>query len=410
MPEYRAPGVYIEEISFRQRNIDGVPTHSTALIGIAEHGPQNTPTPVYSLQEFLGHFATDSDTPQPLTDAVRGFFENGGRRLYVIAIANADGIPAALATLDTLPAGPTAGTTGDEDGDGGEDEGQGEDGDEGDGDREGEGEDEDGDAANVDYIALVAAPGFTDETTQQALITHCEQARYRFAILDAIAGSDIQQVRAQRQRYDTKRAALYYPWLEIKAGDGNTRTVPPSGHIAGLYARVDTERGVHKSPANEVLRGIVRLERNVNQAEQAVLNPEGINVIRDFRSDKRGIRVWGARTISSDPEWKYVGVRRLFDYIEHSIERGTGWAVFEQNGERLWATVRRTVENFLVGLWRDGALMGQTADHAFFVRCDRSTMTQTDIDNGRLICEIGIAPLKPAEFVIFRMGQWTADA
>ncbi len=411
MPEYHAPGVYVEETSFRSRNIEGVPTHSTALLGITGNGPQGIPTQVTSFRHYLQHFggsrgegAATAVRSQQLSDAVRGFFDNGGRRLYVVAVASADEIPTALTTLDSITSGSAAGSDTETDTDG--DTVTDTDG---------------GPGANqpFDYISLIAAPGFTDEATQQALITHCEQARYRFAILDAVANSDIQQVRAQRQRYDSKRAALYYPWLEVagesgRRGDADsldadgpdaTRTVPPSGHIAGLYARVDVDRGVHKAPANEVLRGVVGLERSINQAQHEVLNPEGINVIRDIRGQHRGIRVWGARTMSSDPEWKYVNVPRLFNYLEHSIERGTGWAVFETNGEPLWNAVRRTVEDFLTGLWRQGALMGRTTEEAFFVRCDRTTMTQADLDNGRLICLIGIAPVKPAEFVIFRIGQ-----
>ena len=195
--------------------------------------------------------------------------------------------------------------------------------------------------------------------------------------------------------------------------------VPPCGHVAGIYARVDVERGVHKAPANEVVRGIVRqrlqsgeepLSHTLSKHQQDILNPRGINVIRDFRSKGRGIRVWGARTMSSDAEWKYVNVRRLFIFLVQSIDRGTQWVVFEPNDEATWAAVRRAVENFLVTVWRTGALLGTTPDEAFFVKCDRTTMTQDDIDNGRLICLIGIAPVKPAEFVIVRIAHKTLEA
>jgi uncharacterized protein len=185
-------------------------------------------------------------------------------------------------------------------------------------------------------------------------------------------------------------------------------SLPPSGFVAGIYARNDIERGVYKAPANEVIRGILRFETNVTYDRQSVLNPEGINALRFFAG--RSNRVWGARTLSSDPEWKYVNVRRLFIYLEHSIDKATQWAVFEPNNERLWASIRRTISDFLLVQWRDGALMGDRPEQAFFVRCDRSTMTQNDLDNGRLICLIGVAPTYPAEFVIFRIGQWTADA
>ncbi len=183
--------------------------------------------------------------------------------------------------------------------------------------------------------------------------------------------------------------------------------LPPSGFVAGIYARNDVEKGVHKAPANEVVRMAVGFEFLLNKAQQDVLNPEGVNCFRFFEG--RGYRLWGARTISSDPEWKYVNVRRYFAYLERSLERGTQWIVFENNSEPLWANVRRTVEDFLFNEWKSGHLMGDKPQEAYFVRCDRSTMTQNDIDNGRLICLIGVAPVRPAEFVIFRIGQWTAD-
>jgi hypothetical protein len=236
------------------------------------------------------------------------------------------------------------------------------------------------------------------------------------AIVDPPAESSISEVRRFRSQFDTKYAALYYPWLEIldpgavpDPGAPPPRLmVPPSGFVAGIYARNDIERGVYKAPANEVIRGITRFETNVTFDRQAVLNPEGINALRFFEG--RSNRVWGARTLSSDPEWKYVNVRRLFIYLEHSIDNSTQWAVFEPNNERLWSSIRQTIEDFLLVTWRSGALMGTRPEEAYFVRCDRTTMTQNDLDNGRLICLIGVAPTYPAEFVIFRIGQWTADA
>jgi hypothetical protein len=248
------------------------------------------------------------------------------------------------------------------------------------------------------------------ELVQLAMISHCEKLKDRFAVLDSIRRQTVQDVHNWRlDNLDSKYAAIYYPWIKvsdpIKAENGNTRFIPTSGHIAGIYARSDTERGVHKAPANEVPRGVIELERKITTGEHDILNPDGINCIRAFAG--RGIRVWGARTISSDPDWKYINVRRLFIFIEESIEEGTQWVVFEPNDEPTWARVRRSVSNFLYNVWRDGALQGQKPEEAFFVRCDRTTMTQTDIDNGKLIMEIGIAPVKPAEFVIFRIGQWT---
>jgi phage tail sheath protein FI len=224
------------------------------------------------------------------------------------------------------------------------------------------------------------------------------------------------QIRDYRGRFDSKYGALYHPWIEIldptqrlaQGAPQDRLLLPPSGFVAGIYARSDIERGVHKAPANEVVRGLTKFESNINKARQDVLNPEGINALRFFEG--RGNRVWGARTVSSDPEWKYVNVRRLFLYIEHSIDKGTQYAVFEPNNERLWANIRSSIEDFLLVLWRDGALLGSKPEEAYFVRCDRTTMTQNDLDNGRLIVLVGVAPVKPAEFVIFRIGQFTADA
>ncbi|MEW5770367.1 MAG: phage tail sheath subtilisin-like domain-containing protein [Pseudomonadota bacterium] len=274
----------------------------------------------------------------------------------------------------------------------------------------------------LDDIAIVAIPDAgalsPDESflTNQALIGHAETLRYRIAVVDGPENSSISQIREYRGKYDSKYAALYHPWIEIldplvPSAPGvppRKLNLPPSGFVCGIYARNDIERGVHKAPANEIVRGLTKFEININKARQDVLNPEGVNCLRFFEG--RGNRVWGARTMSSDPEWKYVNVRRLFIYIEHSIDKATQWAVFEPNNERLWANIRTMVEDFLYVLWRDGALIGAKPEEAFFVRCDRTTMTQNDLDNGRMICLVGIAPSRPAEYVIFRVGQWTADA
>lgn len=269
---------------------------------------------------------------------------------------------------------------------------------------------------NIDEISIVAIPGRTTQRVQEALINHCELLHYRFAVLDSQVSDDLAGVQEQRGLYDTKYAALYYPWLRIDDPfPDNPRittqvSIPPSGHVLGIYARSDIERGVHKAPANEVIRGISDLEVKFTKEEQDILNPRNINVLRNFRENNRGLRVWGARVLTSDPDWKYVNVRRLFIFIEKSIDRGTQWVVFEPNDEPLWQRVKRVITSFLTNVWRDGALMGRTPEEAFFVKCDRTTMTQNDIDNGRLIVQIGIAPVKPAEFVIFRIGQWVGGS
>jgi len=264
---------------------------------------------------------------------------------------------------------------------------------------------------DIDEISVCAVPGVWSGTVESALITHCELLRDRFAILDPQDGLDIEGIQTFREPFDTKYAALYYPWLV--ANDPSTNRfveVPPSGHLAGIYARVDSERGVHKAPANAVIRGIRLTDgiaQDITKRHQDLLNPKGINAIRFFPG--LGQRVWGARTLSSDTSWKYVNVRRLFLFIEESIDEGTQWVVFEPNDESLWALVRQTVSNFLTTVWRTGALAGTTAEEAFFVTCDRSTMTEDDIANGRLICLIGVAPVFPAEFVIFRIQQKTRE-
>ena len=267
----------------------------------------------------------------------------------------------------------------------------------------------------IEDISIVAAPGSTlvensrSQTIVGGLISHAERMQYRIAVVDCAKNQTISNVRALRARYDSSHAAFYYPWVRILDPlTGQENHYPPSGFVAGIFARNDIERAVYKAPANEVVNLALGFETLLNKAQQEVLNPEGINCFRFFEG--RGMRLWGARTMSSDPEWKYVNVRRYFAYLERSIDRGTQWAVFEPNGERLWANIRRTIEDFLLNEWQNGALLGDKPEKSFFVKCDRSTMSQNDLDNGRLVCLIGVAPLKPAEFVIFRIGQWTADS
>jgi len=273
---------------------------------------------------------------------------------------------------------------------------------------------------NIEEISIIACPSRTSPQIQNALVTQCELMRYRFAVLDAQRppNDTLADVQNQRQQFDTKYAALYHPWLLIPDPYPNSSVriaeypIPPSGHVVGIYARTDIERGVHKAPANEVVRGIIGLQRLLNKEQQDILNPYpvNINVIRDFRDNNRGIRVFGGRVITSDSDWKYVNVRRLLIFIEDSIDRGLQWVVFEPNAEPLWARVRRSISNFLTLVWRNGALEGTKVEEAYFVKCDRTTMTQTDIDSGRLIVMVGVAPVKPAEFVIIRIGLWTARA
>ena len=260
---------------------------------------------------------------------------------------------------------------------------------------------------DVEEVRIIACPGQTDRAVQDALIAQAERLRDRFAVLDSPlqsgSGDGVASVLAHRDGLDSAHAAYYTPWL-IDA-DAGAAPVPPSGHVVGIYARVDRERGVWKAPANEAVRGVTALSSAITTRQQETLNPRGVNVIREFAGN--GILVWGARTLSSDPELKYVNVRRHLIHVERSLTRGTSWVAFERNGPETWRRVVDSITGFLLGQWRAGALMGAKPEHAFFVRCNESTMTPEDLLNGRLVCEVGMATVRPAEFVIFRIGQWT---
>ncbi|GHJ37433.1 phage tail sheath subtilisin-like domain-containing protein [Streptomyces sp. TS71-3] len=273
----------------------------------------------------------------------------------------------------------------------------------------------------IDEITMVAVPDLMSahqrgdidaegvKTVQLAVISHCEQMGDRVAVLDTPPTLPAQHARTWRNDtagYDSRYATVYYPWIKVfDPATGRNTTVPPSGHVAGVWARSDTERGVHKAPANEVIRGAVDLDVRLSKGEQDLLNPIGVNCIRAFPG--RGIRIWGARTLSSDPAWRYLNVRRLFNYLEESILLGTQWVVFEPNDDRLWSSIRRNVTAFLTEEWRRGALFGRTAEEAFYVKCDRDNNPPESIDLGQVICEIGVAPVKPAEFVVFRLAQFS---
>jgi phage tail sheath protein FI len=273
----------------------------------------------------------------------------------------------------------------------------------------------------IDDVTMVSVPdlssayqqGAVDHETFQAvqlgMIAHCELMGDRVAILDPPPGLNAQQIkewRVDKVGYDSKYATLYWPWIKVfDPPTGRSVFVPPSGHVAGVWGRNDDTRGVHKAPANEVIRGALSPQTQITKTEHGLLNPVGINCIRTFPA--AGVRIYGARTLSSDPAWRYLNVRRLFNYMEESILNGTQWVVFEPNDDALWARMRRTISAFLVNEWRKGALFGQTPDEAFYVKCDRETNPAEGIDAGQVVCEIGIAPVKPAEFVIFRLAQFS---
>ena len=356
-------------------------TSTAAFVGPAPAGSAGpSKAPLATLEDFERQYGDGTDlrytdgtrTPNFMWHAARAFFANGGVRLWIVRLATKDSRPPDpadySAAFDQL--------------------------------------------AVVPDVAIVAAPGATfgyergrqreSDAIVQALVAHAERMRYRFAVIDSGDGQSTAQVRTMRAAIDSPNAALYYPWVRaIDPSSGNELGLSPSGFVAGIYARVDASRGVHKAPANELVTLATGLEREIASAEQDALNRDGINALRRFPG--RGVLVWGDRTVSSDSDWKYVNVRRLMLFLEDSIDRGLQWAVFEPNGDALWNTVRRTVEDFLASVWQDGALLGSRPDEAFFVKCDRSTMTQDDIDNGRLVCLIGEAAIKPAEFVVFKI-------
>jgi phage tail sheath protein FI len=387
--------VYVEEANrAAPPPIEGVRLDTAAFVGPTLQGPTTgLPALLTSVADYERLYGgpddlacSDATTAQlrrnHVAHAVRAFFDNGGLRCHVLRVAGrgrrlptASGYARALARL-----------------------------------------------RRVEGVALVAAPGYSVRAAEvrsaieAALLRHVgDPALGRIALIDPPPGLSPAAMLALRGTLDSARAALYYPWLTIanpRAGVGpgvpSEIDLPPSGFVAGVIARSEVQRGVHKAPANEPVQGALRPVHAVSMAEQDQLNPVGVNCLRVFAG--RGLRVWGGRTLSLDPEWKYLNVRRYVDRVQLSITRGTQWVVFEPQGERLWSAVRRVIEDFLFNEWQGGALLGDKPERAFFVRCDRSTMTQNDIDNGRLICLVGIAPLKPAEFLIFRIGQKTVDA
>uniref|UniRef100_B0T1D3 Tail sheath protein n=1 Tax=Caulobacter sp. (strain K31) TaxID=366602 RepID=B0T1D3_CAUSK len=395
MPSYLSPGVYVEEIDSGSHSIEGVGTSVAGFVGAAPDPDAllDEAVAINNWSEFRRKYVRDGDKGTDLANAVYGFFLNGGSRCYVVN-TKADGAIAGKGRgLDALAA--------------------------------------------IDEIAIIAAPGRTDAASHGALLDSAESLKDRVAILDAPPRVDDVEVltRAadgsapptpptaegdapppprsrgpkpgQRPRdSDGGYGACYFPWLKGRdAIDPDTQAqIPPSGHMAGIYARTDSERGVHKAPANVTIRGAEGLTQVLSRAEQDVLNPVGVNCIRFFT--REGVRVWGARTLApSSSNWRYLNVRRLFNMIEESIAISTRWVVFEPNAGPLWKDIQRDVGAFLTLLWRQGALAGARPEDAFFVKCDAETNPPEVVDAGQVVVVIGIAPVKPAEFVIFRIGQ-----
>lgn len=399
MPVYLAPGVYVEEVPGTPP-IAGVGTSTAAFIGEVDTAAPfemplqpgsatdrltvtllNSAVLVTNFEQFKNKFGNFQSGNQVLAHAVFGFFLNGGNRCYVIRVADIDNAGEVTDALLQL--------------------------------------------AKIDEIAIVAAPGARTADVQTAIINHCEGLQDRFAILDGQVTTTIDVPSIQGTVGDSNYAALYFPQIQVsdltlvpeagrpieewKTAAGARLFLPPSGHMAGIYARVDETRGVHKAPANETVRGALALEYLVTHNEQEGLNPDGVNVIRGFDGN---LKVWGARTLGGDDngEFKYINVRRLMNFMRESIDEGTQFVVFEPNNQALWQKIVRAVTAFLTNVWRDGALFGLTPEEAFFVKCDETTNPPEVRELGQVVTEIGVAIVKPAEFVIFRISQVTLAA
>jgi phage tail sheath protein FI len=349
MPEYLAPGVYIEELPVQSHPIQGVSTSTVGFIGVAQQAA--AAVAITSFAEFERVMGNSVSGNLPI--AVRGFFQNGGTRCYVARIAPAAALQAGL------------------------------------------------DALATEDISILCCP---DEhrfpNGASVMATHCEQRKDRVCILQS--PQPVMPDASHDVPVHSSYATYYFPWLTVVGLDGVTSvTAPPGGHVAGVYAQADSQSGVWVAPAGVPLVGVTGLSQQISAAESNLLSTRGINLVRFFPG--QGNRVWGARTTSQEPNWKYVNVRRLAVFIEQSLSRGLQWAVFEPNGPALWAAVRMTIEDFLLNLWKSGGLMGSKPEEAFFVRCDNTTITQSDIDMGRLVAIVGLAPVRPAEFVILRI-------
>jgi len=409
MPNYLTPGIYVEEISGGSKPLESGATNVVGFLGVAEKGPVNEPILVTNWTAYTKIFG-GLHTQGWLGHAVYMFFQNGGTKAY---INNLSEVTPAKKAKSSAPTGTSvAGSTEQADGAIIEDKSASSNKisnpenitkliigkDDGPGKRTGLYLFDE-----ITDISIVAAPGVSEPAAWDAILSHCERNKYRVAILDPPeeVPKGIDTIPMPR---DSMYGTYYFPYVQMYDTELEAEVfAPPSGGIAGVWGRVDDTRGVHKAPANEIFRGTTGLRYKLTDAEQELLNPKGINCIREFVG--RGIRVWGARTFSSDPEWKYINVRRLFCMMERTIQHGTNWAVFEPNTRQLWKKIERTITAFLLRLWRDGALFGDTPEEAFYIRCDDELNPPESIDAGYVIIEIGVAPAKPAEFVVFRISQ-----
>ena len=375
MTTFQAPGVYSNIVSSGNKPIESVGSSTAGMIGQSSQGPVNKPMLVTSWAQYQKLFGGVKEGGH-LAHGAYGFFLNGGARLYVMNVGEkkegqtVEDVAALVKGEDKGPGSRTGLTA----------------------------------FSALSDVALIAAPGMTSPIVHQMLADHASQCADRIAVLDGIEELGETQLHEFPRIGDNQEAALYWPWISVF--DESTKkmaNVPPSGHVMGTMARVDSERGVHKAPANEVLRGALGLKYSLTRNEQALLNPRGINLIRDL--DDMGIRIYGARTLSEDKEWKYLNVRRLFQVVRKSVTKGTEWVVFEPNNQKLWGDVERNIRAYLKTLFAQGALQGKTPEEAFYVRCNETTNPQENIDLGIVTIEIGIAPVKPAEFVQINIQQ-----
>ncbi|MDP9380795.1 MAG: phage tail sheath subtilisin-like domain-containing protein [Chloroflexota bacterium] len=385
MPGYQSPGVYVEDVPSAVRPIAGVGTSTAGFVGVVANNvqmplvpgsvsdrytvaPANQPRMVTNWGEFTRSFGDIQTGNSVLAHSVYGFFNNGGTRCWITRVPGgtaAETSTQLIAALDTFKP--------------------------------------------IDEIAIVAAPGQTDDAVQDAVVNHCanEHLQDRFAILDGDqAPATLTKADIQGGTDDSSYGAMYFPWLTVSDPlTGAPVSVPPSGFVAGVYSRVDAARGVHKAPANEVIRGVTGVRTLVSREAQAGLNPTDINVIRQFDGS---VVIWGAHTLAGqeDAQWRYVNVRRLFLYLRESIDEGLRWVVFEPNDASLWAKITRNVTAFLTNVWRSGALFGATPEEAFYVKCDAETNPDDVRNAGQVVTQIGVAITKPAEFVVFRISEW----
>jgi Bacteriophage tail sheath protein len=382
---YKSPGVHIESAGDRYVPLEKVETGVTAFLGVTAQGPRQEPTRVGSYEQYEKVFGASDGF---MTLAVRGFFDNGGRTAYVVNVSPEGGLDPTPDDFIGLSGAEPRGLQALE---------------------------------RIEHVDLLVAPdlmyqyrrsvGFQDPeqvlAVQRAMIDHCEKLHDRFCILDPLPGHGLAEALEWRGQFDSSHASFYFPFIQVRKGEEVLAPIPPSGHIAGMISRTDQLEGVHRAPANQPLQGLVDVAQRVRKRERDHAFDHRVNTLVAFPG--RGIRIWGARTLSSDPAFVQINVRRLFILVRKSVEKYAQWVVFEPNEPSLWKKIIRSVDVFLGDLWKQGALVGAAQDEAYYVKCDEETNPPEVRDVGQLVCEIGISPVKPAEFIVVRIHQWTRE-